>query len=760
MYQASAAFHDAAMADAQARLLMRFADGTFLTGEDVTDIEITYPLNEDTDLTVGKCVSAELRTTVLNYHGLLSGFGFGDCAVLLGALVGTDAWAMPEGKAAVVYRYGTDGAMTFVAQEMAPYLTVDGGEANAQPPFSPDCLVIVGDTLYAGSADGAVWAASIGSDGTLTALGGDTTWDELSAMTWQQASEKTWDELMQGSVSAFLGHKLSRWVGRGMWFTSSACYEFGPDGVNKWEYVPLGTFHIDTPTKRKVATISCEALDGMQKFNVDVDNWWAGLTWPLTRGQLLASLCTYVGVALKTPTFPGSTESIASAPMAGNGLVGKDVLGWIAETACAYARMSRDDKLELAWFTTQNVKLTRNQHFGDSPAEYETPAVQALHVQVANTDLGVMLPENGTGNEYQVLDNPLYYGSTEAEIRGKAQDLYEKLIAFPDYTPNSVDAVCDWSVEPGDIIQVVGSDGKTRTLPIFRMVLRWAGGGVRATYECTGGTGRKPAPQSKRREFAAYRAYHKLEVDITGIHSEIGDVKGNVANLEITASSLTTRVENVEGEYSAITQTVSQLQTTVAGKIDETEAQSLITQTVDKISLEVSSGSGGSSFVLKSDGVAISSQTVDLHVNALNVDGEIRATSVDFDTANVSGTLSAAHIDATDLHVNGANIDNLTVTNAMIDTLYASKIIGGSVGGYIASGAISDNGHWLDSIYATDGAFVNLATSYLTVNNNIKLYSGESAVVTMGATGVIFGGVTYTWNNILSGSGSGGAVFG
>ncbi len=86
MYQASAAFHDAAMADAQARLLMQFADGTFLTGEDVTDIEITYPLNEDTDLTVGKCVSAELRTTVLNYHGLLSGFGFGDCAVSLGTL--------------------------------------------------------------------------------------------------------------------------------------------------------------------------------------------------------------------------------------------------------------------------------------------------------------------------------------------------------------------------------------------------------------------------------------------------------------------------------------------------------------------------------------------------------------------------------------------------------------------------------------------------------------------------------------------------
>lgn len=752
MYQASAAFHSAAMADAQARLLMQFTDGTFMTGEDVTDIEITYPLNEDTDLTVGKCVSAELRTTVLNYHGLLSGFPFGDCAVSLGAQVGTDAWTMPEGKAAVVYRYGTSGALTFAAQEAAPYLTVVGVEANAQPPFSPDCLVIVGDTLYAANEDGAVWAASIGSDGTLTALGGAATWEELSAMTWQDVADKTWGELMQGSVSAFLAHKLSRWAGRGMWFTDGACYEFSTDGADKWEYVPLGTFHIDTPTKRKVATISCEALDTMQKFNVDCDDWWAGLTWPMTRGELLSSLCAFVGVPLGTATFLGSDTSIATAPIAGNGLTAKDVLGWIAESAGSYARMSRDGALGLVWFTAQDVTISQSQHFGDAPAEYTTPAITALHVMVMNSDLGVVVPDDPGDNEYQIMDNPLLYGGSEADIKPLLTPIYNRLAAFAAYAPNSVEAVCDWTLEAGDIIQVTGGDVETRTLPIFRMVLRWAGGGVRATYECTGGTGRKPAPQSKRREFAAYRAYHKLEVDITGIHSEIGDVKGNVANLELTASSLSTRVENVEGEYSAITQTVSQLQTTVAGKIDETEAQSLITQTVDKISLEVSSGSGGSSFVLKSDGVAISSQTVDLHVNALNVDGEIRATSVDFDTANISGTLSAAYID----------VDSLTVKNANIESLYASKIIGGSgtYGGYIASGAISDNSHWLDSMYATDGAFVNLATSYLTVNNNIKLYSGESAVVTMGATGVIFGGVTYTWNNILSGSGSGGAVFG
>ena len=229
-------------------------------------------------------------------------------------------------------------------------------------------------------------------------------------------------------------------------------------------------------------------------------------------------------------------------------------------------------------------------------------------------------------------------------------------------------------------------------------------------------------------------------MDITGIHSEIGDVKGNVANLELTASSLTTRLENVEGEYSAITQTVSQLQTTVAGKIDETEAQSLITQTVDKISLEVSSGSGGSSFVLKSDGVAISSQNVDLHVNALNVDGEINADSINLSTANISGTLSASYID----------VDSITVKNANIESLYASKIIGGALGGYIASGALSDAGHMLSSLY----------TSSFFANNSIHVMNNGDAdsgiIISQG--GITQNGTLHLWSDIFSNKSS--AVFG
>ena len=217
-------------------------------------------------------------------------------------------------------------------------------------------------------------------------------------------------------------------------------------------------------------------------------------------------------------------------------------------------------------------------------------------------------------------------------------------------------------------------------------------------------------------------------------------VSGMTSELRVMSDRIEGVVADVDENNSRITQTVSQLQTAVAGKIDETEAQSLITQTVDKISLEVSSGSGGSSFVLKSDGVAISSQKVDLHVNALNVDGEIVADAINLSTANISGTLSASYID----------VDSITVKNANIESLYASKIIGGKIGGYLESGALSDAGHMLSSLY----------TSSFFANNSIHVMNNGDAdsgiIINQG--GITQNGTLHLWSDIFSKKSS--AVFG
>lgn len=715
MYQVSSEFHTRVMLPGEQRVLVRFGGGTFLTGDDLPSLSITYPLNEETELTVGQCVAAELQATLLNYHGLLTGFPFGECAVSLGAELAEAEWTMPEGaKVATVYGYGTTGAVTFVSHSEAPYLTANGAAASVQPDFSPDCLVVMDGVLYAGSADGAVWAAKIAADGTLTETAGAGTWSDLSSLTWDQAAAYSWNELASGTGQAFLANQLRRWAGRGLAWSGRYGYEFG-ETVRTWEYVPLGTFYIDAPEQRRVACIECTARDGMQRFEVDCDDWWAALKWPLTRLALLRGLCGLVGVALGTEDFPGADISLASAPLAGNGLTAKEVLGWIAESAGSYARMSRDGALELVWFAETGITLEPTQHFGDSPAEYTTPAIDALHVMAMESDIGVMLPEGGSGNEYQVVDNPLLYGATEAEIRTAAQPLYERMAAFPAYTANSVEAVGDWSLEPGDIIQVVGGDGVTRTLPIFRMVLDW-NGGARMTLECTGGTGRKPSTSSSRRELTLYRAYNRLTTDIEGIHGEIGDVKGDVATLEITASTLSAQIE---------------------GKVDEEKVSSLVSAEVGKIQLSVSSGEGGTTFELTKDGATLTGNTFDVHVNAVNVHGKLTADRIEVSTIDVSQ----------------ANISNLSVGAANISSLYAENIIGGSgsSGGYISSGVISDAGHSID-LYSS--------TQYLTGSLYIMNANSGTIGATINAGGITAGSLSAGWSEILSGGSGGVAKFG
>ena len=129
-----------------------------------------------------------------------------------------------------------------------------------------------------------------------------------------------------------------------------------------------------------------------------------------------------------------------------------------------------------------------------------------------------------------------------------------------------------------------------------------------------------------------------------------------------------------------------------------------------------------------------------LHVKAANIDGDITADAINLSTASISGTLSAQNID----------VDSITVKNANIESLYASKIIGGAKGGYVASGALSDAGHMLSSLY----------TSSFFANNSIHVMNNGDAdsgiIINQG--GITQNGKLHLWSDIFSNKSS--AVFG
>lgn len=120
------------------------------------------------------------------------------------------------------------------------------------------------------------------------------------------------------------------------------------------------------------------------------------------------------------------------------------------------------------------------------------------------------------------------------------------------------------------------------------------------------------------------------------IYAKIEDTDKNVNELSITAKGLVARISNAEGDITEISATVDGLQTTVAGKIDGTQAQTLISQNLSSITLSATSGNSGTVFQISKDGAVLASTgNVDIHVKSVNIDGTLTAGAVRGDTVAI-----------------------------------------------------------------------------------------------------------------------------
>lgn len=100
------------------------------------------------------------------------------------------------------------------------------------------------------------------------------------------------------------------------------------------------------------------------------------------------------------------------------------------------------------------------------------------------------------------------------------------------------------------------------------------------------------------------------------------------STLTKTAEEITLRVNGIDDAVSSLRVSLGNVQSEVSGKIDGSTAQSLINQSIDTIELSVSSGSSGSTFTLKAGSTTLSTNTLDLHVKAINIDGTLKANQI------------------------------------------------------------------------------------------------------------------------------------
>lgn len=141
-----------------------------------------------------------------------------------------------------------------------------------------------------------------------------------------------------------------------------------------------------------------------------------------------------------------------------------------------------------------------------------------------------------------------------------------------------------------------------------------------------------------------------------GLAARIGDAEGNITQLQATAQGLSASISNLNGSVTNLTADVNGIRATVRGKIGTSEAQTLIDQSLNGITLSATSGESGTIFKLMYDGAVLASTgSVDLYVDAVNIYGTLTATklrggsiSVVDDDDNECGTIQTTYASSSD----------------------------------------------------------------------------------------------------------------
>lgn len=117
---------------------------------------------------------------------------------------------------------------------------------------------------------------------------------------------------------------------------------------------------------------------------------------------------------------------------------------------------------------------------------------------------------------------------------------------------------------------------------------------------------------------------------------KVKGVDGRVTSLSTSIDGIKANISSLDGSITNIKADINGLRTTVSGKIDGSTAQSMIDQSIDKITLSVSSSGSGTTFKILSNGVVVDSTgSIDLHVDAVNIDGTLTASEIEGDTITV-----------------------------------------------------------------------------------------------------------------------------
>ena len=379
MYPCSDAFHQAVADGNPQKALLIFSDCVF-TNEDINvedGIRFNDYFNMDENISIGQTLSNEISFSLFNDERLLNDYEFGEFLATIGVLTEQDNYSQ-RGIAQVIV-----GDDTYITDSRSPYLKKNGSAMSTSPNQQIKSMLAY--------------------DGKLYCFGEDEDYCIIYNL-------NTGNVVSETVIPFMLKKAATHWQGRGMYYADRILNIWQAGVVQTYEFVPLGFFKADRPKAPDQIKIDMTCNDFMIKFDED---WEEGnkpdINYPSTIEDIFKKICQSVGVNFKLPDpFINGEAVVESEPDDFNTATKRDVLKWVAEAACANARIDRDGYMILDWIRETNQTFDATSYEEFEPCWYEVKSVSKLYNRSSTSsgDLTV-----GSGEEgYLILDNPLLKG--------------------------------------------------------------------------------------------------------------------------------------------------------------------------------------------------------------------------------------------------------------------------------------------------------------------------------------------------------------
>ena len=382
-----------------------------------------------------------------------------------------------------------------------------------------------------------------------------------------------------------------------------------------------GTYWAVKPTRQTRNTYKIYAYDAVSRLDGIQSAWLRSIQgqFPMSLWAFAQAVAARCGVEIANAALPRSGDYQVQAFYTDD-LTGRQLLAWVAEAACTFLRATPSGRLEFAWYTehvASGIGPTAGQArtalslagelletadgevwtFGQeqlgyfsgglSYEDYETAPIDKVQIKQTEDDVGVLYPADATGtNALVIRGNLLLTTQTAAALRPVAQAIFEQMQGVA-YTPMQVDIpYTEDAPAPGEIISLTDAYGRQMQTYVMSRTIA----GQRVTLESTG--------NARRDSTAAVN-----EQKYTNLQGKVLEISANVDGLTITAKDL-------QGKQTQLELTVDGLEVEVSGKLGEEEAQTLIDQSLESLTLSATAGSQSSRLVLKAGSTELASAEI------------------------------------------------------------------------------------------------------------------------------------------------------